>query len=145
MGYGSDSVHLLFNLWYREFNYTPAFENNLPQVDHIFPQSVLRKVKTENTRTGRKDVLKYMDAERNQLANCMLLTQQENGAGGKSDTPPKDWFSGKGKEYLSMHMIPSDSKLWDIERFEDFIAARKVLIREHFAYLLSISARVDIE
>jgi len=39
MGYGSDSIHLLFNLWYREFNYTPAYDNNLPQVDHIFPQS----------------------------------------------------------------------------------------------------------
>ncbi len=37
MGYGSDTVHLLFNLWYRDFNYTPAYENNLPQVDHIFP------------------------------------------------------------------------------------------------------------
>ena len=31
-GYGSDAIHLLFNLWYRQFNYTPAFENNLPQV-----------------------------------------------------------------------------------------------------------------
>ena len=56
MGYGSETVHLLFNLWYRGFNYTPAYENNLPQVDHIFPQSALRKVKVVNTRTGRKDL-----------------------------------------------------------------------------------------
>lgn len=33
MGYGSEYVHLLFNLWCR-FNYTPAYANNLPQVDH---------------------------------------------------------------------------------------------------------------
>ena len=28
MGYGSDNIHLLFNLWYRDFNHTPAYENN---------------------------------------------------------------------------------------------------------------------
>src|SRR5262249_12482907 len=97
MGYGSDTVHLLFNLWYRNFNYTPAYENNLPQVDHIFPQSDVRKVKAVNPRTNRKDLTKYKDAERNQLANCMLLTQQENGAGGKGDTLPVQWFAGKDR------------------------------------------------
>jgi hypothetical protein len=87
MGYGSDNIHLLFNIWYREFNYTPAYQNNLPQIDHIFPQSLLRRVKTINPNTGRMNMMRYHDAERNQLANCMLLTQAENGAGGKSDTP----------------------------------------------------------
>jgi hypothetical protein len=24
MGYGSDTIHLLFNLWYRDFSHTPA-------------------------------------------------------------------------------------------------------------------------
>ena len=138
MGYGSDTVHLLFNLWYRDFNYTPAYENNLPQVDHIFPQSALRKVKALNPRTKRKDLTKYRDADRNQLANCMLLTQQENGAGGKSDTLPIQWFAGKGQTYLDMHMIPRDPELWKLERFEDFTAERKKLIRQQFASLLAV-------
>jgi hypothetical protein len=46
MGYGSKTIHLLFNLWYGEhsdFNYTPAYDGNLPQVDHIFPQSLLKR------------------------------------------------------------------------------------------------------
>jgi len=47
-GYGSNTIHLLFNLWYRDFNHTPAYENNLPQVDHIFPQSVLREQRVRN-------------------------------------------------------------------------------------------------
>ncbi len=145
MGYGSDTVHLLFNLWYRDFNYTPAYENNLPQVDHIFPQSALRKVKMLNPRTNRNDLLKYKDAERNQLANCMLLTQQENGAGGKSDTLPIDWFAGKSQAYLEMHMIPPKPELWTLDNFEKFIAARKVLIQEHFAYLLSAPVRLRLE
>jgi Protein of unknown function (DUF1524) len=141
MGYGSDTVHLLFNLWYRDFNYTPAYENNLPQVDHIFPQSALRKVKMTNPRTGRKDLTQYKDADRNQLANCMLLTQQENGAGGKSDTLPIQWFAGKDRAYLEMHMIPQDPELWKLERFEDFILERQKLIRQQFVYLLAAPAK----
>jgi hypothetical protein len=30
IGYGPANVHLLFTLWYRDFNYTPAYDNNLP-------------------------------------------------------------------------------------------------------------------
>lgn len=140
MGYGSDTIHLLFNLWYRNFNHTPAYENNMPQVDHIFPQSLLRKVKVENPRTGRKDSLRYHDAVRNQLANCMLLSREENGAGGKSDTPPAVWFRGKDQAYLDKHLIPPDPALWDLERFEDFIAARRQLIRQKFGHLI-VSAK----
>jgi uncharacterized protein with ParB-like and HNH nuclease domain len=136
MGYGTDYVHLLFNLWYRGFNYTPAYANNLPQVDHVFPQSLLKRMKAENPRTGRRDIIKYQQAERNQLANCMLLTAQENGAGGKWDTPAADWFKGKPSEYLERHLIPQNPDLWKLDRFEDFVAERKALMRNHFSHLL---------
>jgi uncharacterized protein with ParB-like and HNH nuclease domain len=145
MGYGSETIHLLFNLWYRDFHYTPAYENNLPQIDHIFPQSALRKVKVANPRTGRKDLVKYKDADRNQLANCMLLTQQENGAGGKSDTVPLQWFAGKDTAYFQLHLIPQDPELWKMDRFEDFVSERKKLIRQQFAYLLSSAQRIEDE
>jgi Protein of unknown function DUF262/Protein of unknown function (DUF1524) len=136
MGYGSKTIHLLFNLWYRDFNYTPAYDNNLPQVDHIFPQSELRKLKVVNPRTGRRDLLKYHEAERNQLANCMLLTMGENGAGGKWYTLPDEWFADKSEAYLKRHLIPTDPALWQLDRFEEFIQERKRLIHEHFKYLL---------
>ena len=138
MGYGSATIYLLFNLWYRSFNYTPAYDNNLPQVDHIFPQSRLRKVKAQDPQTGRI-FMKYPEAARNQLANCMLLTKKENGAGGKGDMPPADWFRQALKldnAYLDKHLIPADPSLWALERFDDFIAARQQLIREKFGYLL---------
>ena len=135
MGYGSKTIHLLFNLWYRDFNHTPAYENNLPQIDHIFPQSALRDVRVMNPETGRM-VMRYREAERNQLANCMLLTREENGAGGKSDTLPEDWFAEKDRAYLDKHLIPADPSLWKLDRFDDFIAARQKLIRERFRYLL---------
>jgi len=147
MGYGSDSIHLLFNLWYQEFNYTPAYENNLPQIDHIFPQSALRKIKEVSPETGRRSIIKYKQDIRDQLANCMLLTQAENGAGGKSDTPPEDWFADKPESYLDMHLIPRNRDLWKIDRFEDFIEERKQLIRGKFSYLLSqkVEGSADIQ
>lgn len=134
-GYGSDSIHLIFNLWY-SFDYTPAYENNLPQIDHIFPQSLLRKVKILNPNTGRKDLTKYKEQVRNQLANCMLLTQSENGSGGKGDTPPSEWFKDKPPAYLERHLIPRDPLLWELDRFEAFVEERNRLIAEKFAWLL---------
>jgi hypothetical protein len=40
MGYGSDHIHLLFNIWYREFNYTPAYENSQ---ESNFPKACFRR------------------------------------------------------------------------------------------------------
>lgn len=135
-GYGSKTIHLLFNLWYRTFNYTPSFVNNQPQVDHIFPQSLLRKVKAVNPDTGRRDMMKYHAPERNQFGNCMLLSAAENGAGGKSDTPPEEWFADKSDDYLDMHLVPKDRELWKLDNFERFIEERKRLIEQEFAYLI---------
>lgn len=137
MGYGSDNIHLLFNLWYTDFNYVPAFSGNLPEIDHIFPQSILKKVKTHNPHTGKCDMMKYREADRNQLANCMLLRAEENGFNAKSDTPPHEWFNHKSDSYLDTHLIPRDPALWQVERFQDFISERKNLIREKFAPLLA--------
>lgn len=146
MGYGSAEIHVLFSLWYRSggANYDPSYEGNLLQVDHIFPQSLLRKEKKENPKSGKWDLLRYPETERNQLANCQLLTQQENGFAAKCDDSPATWFAKKREhfaardgeanadakliEYLQLHMIPADPELWRVERFDDFIAARKLLI-----------------
>ncbi|MDA8126577.1 MAG: DUF262 domain-containing protein [Deltaproteobacteria bacterium] len=135
MGYGSKTIHLLFNLWYPTFTHVPAYDNNLPQVDHIFPRSRLEQVKVINPATGRQ-VMKYREDARNQLANCMLLTREENGAGGKWDTLPKDWFINKPKEYLELHLIPQDPTLWEMDRYEDFIKARQTIIRDRFKTLI---------
>jgi Protein of unknown function DUF262/Protein of unknown function (DUF1524) len=139
MGYGSDAVHLLFDLWYRDFNFTPAYENNVPEVDHIFPQSELKKIKTENPKTGRKDLMKYRERDRTQLANCMLLSRAENGAGGKWDVLSERWFADKDDDYLSMHLIPPDRSLLKLANFDAFIEARKQLLSEKFANILVTS------
>lgn len=139
MGYGSKTIHLLLNIWYRDFNHTPAYDDNLPQVDHIFPQSLLKQQKVTSPDTGRL-VMKYREDSRNQLANCMLLSREENGGGGKSDIPPADWFAEKDADYLQKHLIPTDKNLWQLSRYEDFIVARKALLLERFRELKILSA-----
>ena len=134
--YGSKNIHLIFNLWYRQFNYTPAYQNNLPEVDHIFPQSLLRKVKKVNPRTGRQDLLRYYQEDRDQIANLMLLTAEENGFSGKRDIPPNEWFTGRDDAYLEMHLIPKNPDLWELENYEAFIEERKRLILGKFSHIL---------
>ena len=85
------------------------------------------------------DILRYSVAERNQLANCMLLTAQENGAGGKGDTPPGVWFADKAPQYLARHLIPADPSLWELDRFEDFLTERKTLILDKMRTLKLIA------
>ncbi len=143
--YGSRSIHLFFNLWYRDFDYAPALDANGPQVDHIFPQSLLKTVKDINPESGKRNVLHYRAEQRDQIANCMLLTGEENGFSGKCDKPPSEWFArsrfrslppGTQAEYLRLHLIPTDPSLWALDRYDDFIEARKALIVDKFNYML---------
>ena len=133
--YSSKEIHLLFNLWYG-FNYQPAWNQNKPQIDHIFPQSELKRIKIANPETGKMNVMKYKWWDRDQIANIMLLTASENGAANKSDTLPEDWFAKKTPEYLKLHLIPEDQDLWKFDRFVDFVEERKKLLVNQFADIL---------
>ena len=125
LNYRTPQLHLLFNLWYPNANYQPAYSGNLPQVDHIFPQSVMRKNKIRAEKYHR-------------LGNCMLLTAEENGAGGKRDKLPDEWFKGDREtdEYLDKHLIPKNRDLWRIEKFDEFLAEREQMIVDKFQDML---------
>ena len=90
---GSRSIHLFFNLCTDRIQLLPALAANGPQVDHIFPQSLLKTVKDINPESGKRNILHYRAEQRDQLANCMLLTADENGFTGKCDTSPAEWFA----------------------------------------------------
>ena len=141
--YGARGIHLFFNYWYRGFNYTPALNANGPQVDHIFPQSLLKSVKDTNPESGKRNIMRYRAEQRDQIANCMLLTAQENGFSSKNATPPTDWFARsrfvsdeEHLNYLNMHLIPNDPELWKLENFNHFIEERKILIINKFKFML---------
>jgi hypothetical protein len=136
--YGKPQSHLIFNIWYQDFDYQPALEDNLPQQDHLFPQSLLRQQKETNPGTGRVRQ-RYGVEERDQLGNLALLTARENGFQGKCDTPLNEWLPDQLKKdpaFLVRHLIPSDPALWKVEQFSEFIEARKKLILDRFASYL---------
>jgi hypothetical protein len=141
--YGSRTIHLFLNLWYQDFDYKPALDANGPQIDHIFPQSLLKTVKDVNPDSGKLNILHYRAEQRDQIANCMLLTAEENGFGGKCDIPPDKWFHESrfaNKEdqlrYFKLHLIPPDPELWKLENFDRFVQARKILIADKFSRML---------
>ena len=141
--YQSREIHLFFNLWYKDFDYIPALDENGPQVDHIFPQSLLKSVRDVNEASGRRNLLRYRQEQRDQIANCMLLTAEENGFSGKCNAPPEQWFSpsrftskNAQEAYLNLHLIPKDPELWRLENFDNFVAARKELIAAKFSRIL---------
>lgn len=138
--YGSRELHLYLNLWYARINYQPALVNNQPQVDHIFPQAMLKKIKVENPQTGKRDLMRYKWEDRDQIGNLMLLTAKENGAGGKTDIPPVEWFAKRvaeeGEGYLDLHLIPKDPELWKVEQLDRFIEERNKLILDKFSFML---------
>jgi hypothetical protein len=148
--YGSREIHLFFNLWYKDFDYIPALDQNGPQVDHIFPQSLLKSVRDVNE-NGHRNILRYHWEQRDQIANLMLITAEENGFSGKCDAKPEQWFSPsrfesknltplgavKAQEaYLDLHLIPKDPELWKLENFDKFVEARKELIATRFSRML---------
>jgi uncharacterized protein with ParB-like and HNH nuclease domain len=136
INYWKKEIHFLFNLWYG-FNYQPSLSDNTPSIDHIFPQSVLKKFKDVNPVNGKRNIMRYKWWHRDQIGNLMLLTMKENGAGGKTDILPEEWFADKTEEYLDLHLIPKDTELWKLENFEKFIEVRKQLILDKFNYLLT--------
>ncbi|MCZ6803303.1 MAG: DUF262 domain-containing protein [Proteobacteria bacterium] len=133
----SNDLHLLFNMWYKNINYNPSYSGNELSIDHIFPTSILRKIKLEsNTR-----IMRYKQEDRDQIANLMLLTIEENGAGGKSDIEPSEWFKDKSEKYLKRHLIPNNPELWKVENFGEFITERKRLITDKFRGELGVLIR----
>ena len=87
------------------------------QVHHIFPKKVLRDAKVR-----RREI--------NAVANFCFLTQESNLIISKRE--PKDYFKQvikeAGEEALASQWIPLDKKLWEIDRYHDFLETRRELL-----------------
>jgi Protein of unknown function DUF262 len=94
------------------------------QVHHIFPQAVLYEAD-------------YDRSQVNAVANFCFLTQDANLAIGKRK--PEDYFpevEAKHPGALASQWIPEDPALWSVERYPDFLAARRELLAEAANVLL---------
>ena len=73
----------------------------------------------------------YKKAEVNALANFTFLTQQTNLH--LSDRLPEDYFGevmAKQPGALESHWIPMDRELWSLDRYPDFLDARRQLLAQ---------------
>ena len=88
------------------------------QVHHIFPKAVLYDAG-------------YPRSQVNAVANFCFLTQDTNLAIGKRR--PEDYFPEVEKKHpgvLASQWIPDDPALWRIDRYPDFLAARRELLAD---------------
>lgn len=124
--YGSGAVRQVFSVLYPEpSTYKPAYVGNLASVDHIFPQRQLsQKV------DGK---MLFQKSERDSLANLMLLTRSENSS--KNDEIPSTWLAKMPTDFLDRHCIPSDPRLWELEKYSEFLEARWALLLDRMRTL----------
>jgi hypothetical protein len=88
------------------------------EVHHIFPKAQLYK-------------RKHRKADVNALANFCFLTKDTNLD--ISDRLPEDYFPEVESDHpgaLISQWIPADPALWKVERFRDFLEARKALLAD---------------
>jgi 5-methylcytosine-specific restriction endonuclease McrA len=112
------------------------YPKNNPQMDHIFPRSVLRK-------SG-----KYEEAEINHFGNFWILEQQKNQ--NKSNKHPKDFLRNISDSILKRALI--DRKMLNYNRYRTFIKTRSEKMLDHIRTKLNlksddykITAHYDLE
>lgn len=101
------------------------------QVHHIFPKSLLYKAG-------------YSRSQVNALANFCFLTQNTNLAVGKR--APEDYFAEAERKHpgvLASQWIPADRDLWKVERYEEFLEARRELLADAAQSFLASLLRSD--
>lgn len=107
--------------------------------DHIFPYSILR-----NRGYNLNNRAKYSLAQ--EVTNRVVLTQVANRR--KSDKLPNEYLEGVNSRYphaLKLQLVPENKELWQLDRFEDFIAARRILLTEHLnKFLNSICQTTEV-
>jgi len=99
---------------------------------HIFPTSLLYK-------NGKYDQENHLHRKIvNEIANRAFLTGDTKI--GLQDEPPSVYLPEVQKKYpgaLQKQLVPLDPALWEIDRFEDFLRARRELIGDAFNKLMA--------
>ena len=112
------ALHLVQRLTGAQVKYSKG----APEMDHIFPRSVLRKKGHD-------------DAQINHFANLWILSKAENR--NKSNKPPRDYFRDVSDDTLARALI--DRRLLGYGRFGAFLRRRETAILEHISNALNLS------
>jgi hypothetical protein len=112
------ALHLIQRLTGGKIHY----DKNSPQIDHIFPASVLRS-------------MGYDESIINHFANFWILAKNKNQ--NKSAMEPRAYFTGVDDSILSEAYI--DRSLLSYSKFNEFIAKREKAILDHVRKELKIT------
>jgi len=97
------------------------------QSHHIFPSSILWKTGRYKTNNSLHRIIV------NDIANRAFLTADTN-ISIISNTNPKEYFpiiiEKYGEKALVDQLIPMDRNLWEIDKYEQFLAKRRVIIAD---------------
>ncbi len=99
--------------------------------DHIFPFSILKK-----NGYGWENRYKYSLAQ--EITNRAILTKIANRT--KSNKEAKDYLSEVEKNFpnaIELQSIPTDSRLWELENYEQFLQTRRKLLASQFNEFLN--------
>jgi len=106
-------------------------------IHHIFPQALLYRCEY--------DVDSHVHRQTVRIANRAFLTAASNGP--LSDTEPSVYLptiEEKCPGALVKQFIPIDPALWHVDRYEDFLAARRALLaRKLNEYLSALNAEPE--
>ena len=100
------------------------FKNNLPEVDHIFPRSVLKEKEYE------QDQIEH-------VANLWILAKSKNQ--NKSNRHPSQYFADVADADLQRALIERD--MLDYRRFPRFLKQRTEAILATISGLVGLSAK----
>lgn len=108
--------------------------------DHIFPYSVLKAI-GYNMNNRRKYALAQ------EVTNRAIITQVANR--GKAAKHAKEYLAQVKEKYpqaLRLQCIPENPELWELDRFEDFLLARRRLLAEQLnSFLQNITVTESTE
>lgn len=108
--------------------------------DHIFPYSILR-----DNGYSKNNRVKYSYAQ--EITNRAVLTQIANRS--KSNAMAADYLQQVSHQFpgsLDLQCIPTNSELWDLSNFENFLESRRTLLaKELNAFLEGITDTLDEE
>ena len=121
--YNSTKIYLLLSILY----YPDPALNKSYQVDHIFPRSLLEKDNLIEKYGFEPDKAERYSELRDHVANLQLIEENQS----KGDESFDSWISTRSDQYYERHLIPTNSRLYELENFPEFVRKREQMIREH--------------
>ncbi len=96
-----------------EMSFKNLAASNKLQFHHIFPQGLLKK-RTDDTQ------------KINDICNLAFISAGTNND--ISDKLPSDYLPEFGKDVLASQQVPTNAALWEMDKYEDFLQARRKLV-----------------